>query len=243
MNTHARNSNKKSDTQFFLSSFPRSGNTWVRFLIANVYNNIRKGFDEIDFYNIHEIIPEYRKEEKPFFNDFPKVFKIHHEYKPLFKNTILLLRNPFDILTSYLDLLTNQRGLSISLAETAMHEKYGIKAIVEHTDSYIKNCENLLVITYENLHNNSKKELRKIFDFLDFNISDAVIEDAVNKSSFPEMDRIERQKGKKVGKAQFKHIRYGKIGTGLDLIRKNEELYHFIIEELKKSPVLYLLYS
>ena len=55
-------SNKKFDSEFFLSSFPRSGNTWVRFLIANVYNNIKKRYDEIDFFNIHEIVPEYGME-------------------------------------------------------------------------------------------------------------------------------------------------------------------------------------
>lgn len=230
------------ENKFFLASFPRSGNTWVRFLIANVYNNLDRKFEEIDFHNIHEIVPEYGSDEKPFFSDFPKVFKTHERHKIFFKNTILLLRNPCDILYSYRDFLNKNRGLSLSLEDTVRHEKYGIKAIASYPDSFIKHCENVLIIVYEKLHENPVKELKKIFDFLELIVPDDIIQDAVQKSSFRMMDRIEREKGRKYGNTKLKHIRSGKIGDGVATIKKNDGLYQYVTRESKKSPLLYFLY-
>ncbi|MCI0471819.1 MAG: sulfotransferase domain-containing protein, partial [Candidatus Aminicenantes bacterium] len=89
---------------FFLASFPRAGSTWVRFLIANVFNYEKKAFPEIDFFNIHEIVPEYGKSDKFLFADCPKIFKTHEPYQAVFQDTILILRDPFDTLYSYCDM-------------------------------------------------------------------------------------------------------------------------------------------
>ena len=231
------------ETDYFLASFPRSGNTWVRFLIANLYNTVKRSFDQIDFYNIHNIVPEYQSGDYPFWAEFPGVFKTHKKYIPLFKNSILLLRSPCDTLYSYCDLLNKHKGLSISLEETVLHETYGVRAIVEHADSFIKNCENLLIIMYEKLHHNPGKEMRKICDFLNLNVPADIIKHAVRKSSFRVMEKTEIEKGRKIGNRNFKHIRSGKIGQGKAVIKKKGELYSYVMEELKKSPVLYLLYS
>ncbi len=229
--------------KFFLASFPRSGNTWVRFLIGNMYNQVEKRFPEIDFHNVHGIVPEYGTVEPPGFEDFPRVYKTHNPYQPDFESALLLLRNPFDALCSYFDLLIRNRKKNFSLEEMTKNPRYGISAILRHTESYIANCRNLRIFTYEKMQADTTGECRKIADFIGFDISPADIEEAVRKSSFNVMEQIENQKGRKFGSPDLKFIRKGLIGQGVEEIKKQEELYRYVMEELKKSPVLYLLYS
>lgn len=233
-----------NENEFYLASFPRSGNTWVRFLIANVYNNIKKEFSEVDFFNIHDIIPELKPGEtvSPWFKDLPPVFKTHAKFTASFENTILILRNPFDTIYSYHDFLNKNKGIEISLSETVTHAKYGIAALVEHTDSFIKNCDNLLIITYENLHSRPFKELKKICDFIGLEAADETIRQSIEKSSFHSMREIETRKGRKFGKNNFKFIRSGQLDEGEEVIKNDYELYGYIVGEIKKSPLLYLLY-
>ena len=232
---------------FFLASFPRAGNTWVRFLIANIYNAMKNEFPEIDFFNIHDIIPEMKSNENElpvsYFRDLPRVIKTHSRFTCLMKSTILILRNPFDSLYSYWDLVNFNMGIELTLAEVVKHEEYGIQAIVGHTNSFIRNCQNLLISTYENLNQNTHKELEKICDFLNIQVNHEIIDQAIKKSSFNCMSKIEQRKGRKLDNENFRFIREGKIGNGVKAIKKDNWLYHFVIRELRKSPLLYFLYS
>lgn len=238
---------KKNENEFFLASFPRSGNTWARFLIANVYNAIKKEFPEVDFFNIHDIVPELKSNENelpgPYYRDLPAVIKTHSIFTSLMINTILILRNPFDSIYSYWDFLSLNIGRKLSLAEVVKHDKYGIGAIVKHSNSFVRNCQNLLIITYEGLKCDPHKELKKICDFLNLNVDDEMIDKAVEESSFNSMRKIEMRKGRKFGRRDFEFMRKGKVGSGIEVIKKDDQLYRFMLNGLKKSPILYLLYS
>ncbi len=227
----------------YLASFPRAGSTWVRFLIANVYNTLRKAFDEIDFFNIHDIVPEFGSGQAPFFVEFPTVLKTHKHYRTLFRDCVLLLRDPYDLLYSYHDFITNNKKISIGLKEMIEHGRYGIRAVVRHTNSYVRNCEHLVILKYEGFKCEPLGELNKLFDFMGFPVSDDLLSDAVKKSSFLSMQTIEKKRGRKYGNPDFKHIRKGEIGVGRKELAKKQDLYHYIASAMKQSPVLHLLYQ
>lgn len=230
---------------FYLVSFPRSGNTWVRFMIANLYNNIKQSFPGVDFHNIHQIIPELtpRGVPTPAFDDLPTVVKTHDAFDESFEYTVLVLRNPFDSLYSYHDYLNRNKGIQISLADTVSHEKYGISAVVAHADSFIQKCPNLLLLTYEHLLAQPEKELSRICDFIGFESDRDGIAKAVAQSSFDNMSNIESSKGRKFGNRDFKFVRQGQSGEGARAIAADQEIHRFMLTEMKKSPVLYLLYG
>jgi estrone sulfotransferase len=229
-----------------LASFPRSGNTWVRFLVANVYNYLKGEFAEIDFFNVHDVVPELKKSgpaDEPHYKDLPLLLKTHSRFQESFTNTILLVRNPFDVLYSYWNFLTANKELNMSLAEMARHETYGIAALVEHTNSYIRNCPNLLILQYENLKRRPAKEVRKICDFIGLSAGEDVIRSAVQQSSFSSMKKSENRKGRKFGQQDFQFVRRAKVGEGERVFLKDRELHRHLLKKMRRSPLLFLLYG
>ncbi len=237
----------KKEKIFYLASFPKSGNTWVNFTIANVFNQLAGGFGEIDFHNIHEINPEIRPNEKiqkePVFNGLPWVFTSHSPFLKRFENVILVVRNPWDVLYSYYHYLNGERLRNLSISDVIRHDTHGIYPLVQHNESFIRNCRNLLIISYENMHANPIKETNKVSRFLELEVNEKIIKNAVNAASFKSMRKVEVKKGRKFGTQGFLFTRKGEIGEGKLEIQKHKELDDLILTEVRRSPLLYLLYG
>ncbi|HED06183.1 MAG TPA: hypothetical protein ENI61_05815, partial [Ignavibacteria bacterium] len=97
-----------ANKRILLASFPKSGNTWIRFILGNIYNKIEKQTNSIDFYSIHKIIPEQGQKALEFKN-LPQIFKTHGLYEKNFEKVILILRNPSDTLYSYYKYLNGEK--------------------------------------------------------------------------------------------------------------------------------------
>ena len=225
-----------------LASFPKSGNTWVRFILSNVFNELDPSFDEIDFFNVHNIVPKLGGEISPYFEKFPQIYTTHDKHSSEYSSAVLIIRNPWDTLYSYYHYLKGERKLNITLKEVVYHPSFGINAIVEHTNSYFDNCKSLLAITYENLNERVYEEVDKLCAFLSLNVSKKVLQSAIQRSSFESMRDIETRKGRKFGNSEFVFTRSGVCGEGVTAMRQNDELNEFIKEECFKSPQLVSCY-
>ncbi len=83
----------------FLVSYPRSGNTWTRFLIGNLLHSEQP----VTFASIESIIPEI------YFNPDrilrrrprPRLLKSHESFQPLYKRLIYVTRDPRDVAVSF----------------------------------------------------------------------------------------------------------------------------------------------
>ena len=82
----------------YLASFPKSGNTWLRFLLANC---LQDGY--VSFDNINELMPtslsEAKSDNKIKFIKEHRVLNKVNNYKE--SKAILIIRNPFDCLASF----------------------------------------------------------------------------------------------------------------------------------------------
>jgi len=229
---------------FILASFPKSGNTWVSFLIANIYNEISGKFDEVDFHNIHEFHPELRNidKHKSILPGLPQVILSHSQFKRPFKNVILMLRDPWDVMLSYHQYLNGERLKRLSLSEVITHNRYGIRALVKHNNSFIRNCKNILMVSYERLHDDPLREVGRLISFLGLEVDNDIIRASIRKSDFKSMREVELRKGRKFGTPGFVFTRKGEVGEGRQIIGEIEDMNSYISENISNSPVLSFLY-
>jgi hypothetical protein len=83
----------------FLVSYPRSGNTWTRFLLSNLlWQN-----DPVTFLSIESRIPEIYFNPDRFMRalERPRVLKSHECFQPHYPRVIYIVRDPRDVAISY----------------------------------------------------------------------------------------------------------------------------------------------
>ena len=83
----------------FLVSYPRSGNTWTRFLLGNlIFPN-----DPVTFSNIESRIPEIYFNRDRFLRQLerPRLLKSHESFQPHYPHVIYVVRDPRDVAVSF----------------------------------------------------------------------------------------------------------------------------------------------
>jgi hypothetical protein len=83
----------------FIVSYPRSGNTWTRFLIANLLHPDQPA----TFANIERLVPDSEAQSSRYFKSIPRprVIKSHQYFDPRYKKVIYIVRDPRDVALSY----------------------------------------------------------------------------------------------------------------------------------------------
>lgn len=218
------------EREFFLVSFPKAGNTWLRVMIAYLISDL----EEIAFHNIGSIIPDTDQPEQldvvsdrssDFFRLPIQILKSHDYYSPFYrgKKVIYVTRAGVDCITSY-----------YHFANARSEVPHPHEAFVEGDTAKIKSwpkhmlgwhdapVESKLVVRYENLKSDSATELRRVADFLGFAVSDERIADAVAKSDFKRMKELEEKYGyykdNRTGEGKKSpFVRKGKVGAKSDV--------------------------
>src|ERR1700736_5647469 len=82
----------------FLVSFPRSGNTWTRFLVCNLIN----ADNPVTFAGLESRIPEIYDVPDRVLRAFPRprIVKSHECFDPRYKKVIYIVRDPRDVAVS-----------------------------------------------------------------------------------------------------------------------------------------------
>ncbi len=83
----------------FLVSYPRSGNTWTRFLLGNlIYQDAA-----VTFSNIESRIPEIYFNRDRFLRQLPRprMLKSHESFQPDYPRVIYIVRDPRDVAVSF----------------------------------------------------------------------------------------------------------------------------------------------
>lgn len=214
--------NPRSD-DIYLVSFPRSGNTWASFLVANVINEYLNLNMQVNFYNLHFFVPDvsFSKDipENLQFPPFRRIIKSHYGFSPYYKNVILLIRDPRDVMVSYYHYRRNLNQFPGDLSSFVKNRKYGIRTWVRHTESWLNKSypgQGLQLFFYEDFRQNPEKELERLFKLMGFNLGAEIIKKSAEKASFENMRKSEKDtlsySIKKFEK--FKFVRRGKNEQG-----------------------------
>jgi hypothetical protein len=186
----------------YLVSYPKSGNTWLRFLIANLLKTHFEIDRAVNFFSIHELIPDIHTSrylrDSGYFAEFnlPRIIKSHANYNPYYNRVILLVRDPRDVCVSYYYFL-QQRGTipsSWTVSDFIRNKKYGVTAWVKHSQSWYRLLHDrqiVQVFRYEDLLTEPEAQLAKIADLLGIHITAESIKQAIEWASKSAMKHSE----------------------------------------------------
>ena len=188
----------------FLVSYPKSGNTWVRFLLANLmYPN-----ETVGFANINRLLPAPGVLSKRFLKKLPRprILKSHETFDVRFRKLIYLVRDPRDVAVSeyHFDLKKRYIAAYVSLEQfiklfiAGETSSYG--SWWEHVASWIGpryGNPAFLLARYEDLLTDPIGEMAKIAEFLGIKADEERLKAAVDRSSADRMRKLEQQQANK----------------------------------------------
>jgi hypothetical protein len=184
----------------FLVSYPKSGNTWVRFLLANLIHPN----ETVGFANINQLLPAPGVLSKRFLKTLPRprILKSHEPFDVRFRKVIYLVRDPRDVAVSeyYFDRkkryiapeMTLEQFIKPFLAgETSSYGSWW-----EHAASWIGpryGNPAFLLVRYEDLLTDPIGKTAKIAEFLGIKADEERLRAAVERSSADRMRKLEQQ--------------------------------------------------
>ena len=158
---------KKSD--LFIVSYPKSGNTWLRLIVANLY------FGNVNYNNIENLIPDiYHTNESKFINKKVRIFKCHDHYDFRFERVIYVVRDTREVIVS---------AFVKEFLNGKFNSNFG--SWYQHVGSwYGVSDRNILFIRYEDLRKRPSLQISKIANFLKIKVRKNKISEIIKKTSF-----------------------------------------------------------
>lgn len=184
----------------FLVSFPKSGNTWARFLIANLVRPNEK----IDFSNVNRVIPgpEVTPNRQLLRLARPRIIKSHQYFDPRYPRIIYIVRDPRDVVISQYHFQRKRKLVADDFplakfvdrfiaGQTCYYGSWG-----EHVASWLATRHGqpgFLLLRYEDMVADTQRELAKAAEFLKTNSTPEQIAQAVERSSADTMRKLEKK--------------------------------------------------
>jgi hypothetical protein len=189
----------------FLTSYPRSGNTWMRFLVGNLVHQR----EAVTFLNVERLVPDmYKHSDRTLRNlPRPRILKSHECFDPRYKRTIYIVRDPRDVVVSNYHWETKKRSVGEAypierFVAAWMEPLYWVRvgSWGDHVTSWLstrEGNENFLLLRYEDLLADPKRELARIARLLGLEPVPERLARAAELSSADRMRKLEKEQGAK----------------------------------------------
>lgn len=187
------------DDDVWIVSYPKSGNTWTRFLIANLV----AGDEPVDWSNIERFVPDIYDNRDPHLRALPRprYFKSHEAYRPEYRRVVFIVRDPRDIAVSYYHFVRKAHRLppEASISEymatflEGRIDPYGNWG--ENVGSWLgarRGTEDFTVVRYEDLLEDAEAQLARIADALKLATNYAQLRRAVENSRADRLRELEQ---------------------------------------------------
>ena len=212
-----------SESDVFITSYPKSGNTWVRFLVANMLHPD----GSTDFYNINRRVPDIYTlpDHKLSEIESPRYLKSHEYFDPRYPKVLYVVRDVRSVAVSYFHHLKLVGSISndTDIGEFVVDfldgrvNQYG--SWKENVLSWIrlrgKDESRFKLIRYEDLKANCVSEMATICSYFQIEKSQEELQSISGLSSFVRMQKLEK-KGidKKMLSKKHRSTKAGFVRTG-----------------------------
>jgi len=237
----------------FLVSYPKSGNTWARLLIANLLSPEKPA----DFRTLNLLVPDPASETKRHFVRMPRprVIKSHFVFDPRYPRAIYIVRDPRDVVVSEYHYQRKTRTISdhYPLEDYAQRflagETYPENGSWgEHVTGWLAARDGdprFLRVRYETLLSDTVAELARIASFLGISATSQRLSEVVQLSSVDRMRELEAKQSDasslmKGSRKDVSFVRSAKAGGW------RSDLPDFLVEKIEAAwgPVMrYLGYA
>jgi len=192
----------------FIVSYPKSGNTWTRFLLGNlIYENT-----PITFANVENCLPSLYVHSDRKLKKLPRILKSHDCFDPRYKTVIYIVRDPRDVVVS---------AYHYAVKLGVLPQDYGIEKFVprlldgsfqsgvlvnpswgswyDNVASWLAMRHNrkFLLLRYEDMLDDPERELTKVAKFLNLECGPERLARAVELSSADRMRGLEKKQAAK----------------------------------------------
>jgi hypothetical protein len=186
----------------FVVSYPRSGNTWTRFLIANLVHPDQ----DVRFTNIEKLIPDTSSQSNRALKATPRprIIKTHEYFDHRYPKVIYIVRDPRDIALSYYDFQRKYMQIDDRYPlEQYVDDFVNGRLISIDWGTWAENVaswlytrgkrKEFLLLRYEDMMQDTTRELARIAEFLGVNPEPNRLQKAIQRSSADRMRELEKQ--------------------------------------------------
>ena len=180
---------KYPKNQYFLVSFPKTGRTWLMYMINQMKEQSDHRLKKYKYFifNEHdnsEIIIEDGTRNNPL-----DIFRFTSRFRYKRGKVVFLVRDPRDVIVSHFYQVTKRSKKPFvfkSISEFLRDDILGFKRVIHFYNLWERNKEipqDFLLISYEDLVNNGIQELQRVMTFLGIEISKDCVRNIYERSS------------------------------------------------------------
>jgi hypothetical protein len=167
-------------------SFPKSGRTWLHVMLARLAHGAQAPF-VLDVPGVLFTHDDADKPAQPLRTDFERYAE---------RKVVLLVRDPRDVLVSYFAHRTRRDRTYVGPLSAFVREPgYGAARIADFLAAWWAHRavpRGFLLVRYEDLHADPRKELERLARFVGLPHGDAELEEAATFAAFDRMVEMER---------------------------------------------------
>jgi len=184
----------------FVVSYPRSGNTWTRFLIANLLHPNQN----VSFTNIEKLIPDTASQSNRALKATPRprIIKTHQYFDHRYGKIIYIVRDPRDVALSYYDFQRKYRQIEDGYPLERYVDDFVTGKLIstdwgtwgENVASWIftrGKRKEFLLLRYEDMMKDTTLQLARIGTFLGIEAEPDGLQRAIECSSAERMRELE----------------------------------------------------
>jgi len=207
-----------------LVSYPKSGSTWVRFVLGNYLSG-----NQCDFHNVDEWVPDVHAVGDAVGGTTGlRLQKSHFPKAGAMGPVVYLVRDGRDVAVSYYKHQLKNRVIRDDYGFDRFLDDFNKGAVfpgISWNDHVMSWCADdagpLLIIRYEDLLTDAGKQISCIMRFCGLEVDEVRLASAIEASSFEAMRELEKKQHDSAKhlsgtRADIRHVREGKAGTWRD---------------------------